>query len=140
MPWPLKHLDIFQEKTEEIAEHGLRLACDATHDISNSKVKLFALGWLAQHVESHMIRNTFVLLAFAVAVSESSLATKFLLESAESFLKDKCGDTLKNAKADHLDGGTGLVKGFQEYFGSALPLVRSLEHVKRNINKEGVKN
>lgn len=86
-----------------------------------------------------MVRNTFVRHAFAVAVSESSVATKFLLASADSFLKDKCGTTSKNAKVAHLDGGTGLVKGFQEYFGSTLPLVRSMEHVKRNINKEGVK-
>ena len=33
------HERILQENKEEIAEQGFRLACDATHDISNSKVK-----------------------------------------------------------------------------------------------------
>ena len=92
------YVRIYQKIKEKIAEHGFRLACDATHDISISKVKLFVLGWLAQHVESHHIRNTFVPLAFAMAPSESSLVTKFLLEGTESFLNDRCGDTLKNAK------------------------------------------
>ena len=37
-----------------------------------------------------------------------------------------------------MDGGDGWVKGLQDHHGSALLLARSLEHVRRNIEKEGV--
>ena len=132
------YMDLLEQQKDAITQHGLRLACDATHEISNSRVKLFALGWLAQYIDGDVIRNTFVPLAFALAPSESSAATVLLLEAADGFVR-KCDVTLKQAKVAHLDGGTGLVKGFQDYFGPSLLLVRSLEHVKRNIKKEGVK-
>ena len=132
------YINIFRRHQGAIQQHGLRLACDATHDVSNSKVKLFALGWLAQYSDG-VIRNTFVPLAFGLAPSESSAATYLLLRSTDGYLQQKFGFTLKDAKVAHLDGGTGLVKGFQDYFGTGLPLARSLEHVKRNIKKEGVK-
>ena len=128
-------VDLLEQQKDAITQHGLRLACDATHEISNSRVKLFALGWLAQYVDGDVIRNTFVPLAFALAPSESSAATVLLLEAADGFVRAKCDVTLKQAKVAHLDGGTGLVKGFQDYFGPSLLLARSLEHVKRNIKK-----
>ncbi|CAE7531912.1 unnamed protein product [Symbiodinium microadriaticum] len=46
---------------------------------------------------------------------------------------------LKAASLAHLDGGLGLVKGFQDFFGADFLLVRSLEHVKRNIRDQGAK-
>ena len=95
------------------------------------------VGW--PNVDGDVIRNTFVPLAFAVAPSETSTATSLLLEAADGFVRAKCNVTLKQAKVAHLDGGTGLVKGFQDYFGPSLLLVRSLEHVTRNIKKEGAK-
>ncbi|CAE7944072.1 swnK, partial [Symbiodinium necroappetens] len=133
------YMDLFEQQKNAITQHGLRLACDATHEISNSKVKRFALGWLAQYVDGDVIRNTFVPLAFAVAPSETSTATLLWLEAVDGFVRAKCDVTLKQAKVAQLDGGTGLVKEFQDYFGPSLLLVRSLEHVKRNIKKEGVK-
>ena len=131
------YINIFRRHQGAIQQHGWRLACDATHDVSNSNVKLFALGWLAQYSDG-VIRNTFVPLAFGLAPSESSAATYLLLRSTDGYLQQKCGFTLKDAKVAHLDGGTGLVKGFQDYFGTGLPLARSLEHVKSNIKKEGI--
>ncbi|CAE7425565.1 unnamed protein product, partial [Symbiodinium sp. CCMP2592] len=133
------YMSVFEEHKTAIRQHGLRLGCDATHEISNSRVKLFALGWLAQHDDEGVIRNTFIPLAFALALSEDSNATELLLQSTDRHLQEACGCTLKEAKVAHLDGGTGLVKGFQDYFGTAVPLARSLQHIKRNIQKEGVK-
>ena len=46
---------------------------------------------------------------------------------------------LKKAICVHLDGGPALMKAFQAFFGQDACIVRSLEHVKRNINKEGSK-
>ena len=130
-------MNLFEQQKDAITQHGLRLACDATHEISNSKVKLFALGWLAKYVDGDVIRNTFVpFLAFAVAPSETSTATLLLLEAVDGFVRAKCDITLKQAKVAHLDGGTGLVKEFQDYFGPSLLLVRSLEHVKRILKKK----
>ena len=39
----------------------------------------------------------------------------------------------------HIDGGLGLVRGFEDFFGPDFSLVRSLEHVKRNIRDQGAK-
>ena len=58
------------------------LTCDATHDISNSKVKLFALGWLVQHVEG-VIRNKFL-----------------------SIVRNQCGDKTVAAKHRALSRGS----------------------------------
>eukprot|EP00439_Symbiodinium_sp_Y106_P006231 s4523_g1.t1 len=43
------YVSLLVEHWETLMEHGLRLACDGTHDISNSRIKLIAVGWLAQH-------------------------------------------------------------------------------------------
>ena len=53
-----------------MGSRAVHLAYDATHDISNSKVKLFGFGWLAQHVDD-VSRITFAPLAFALEPSES---------------------------------------------------------------------
>ena len=69
-----------------------------------------------------LIRSTFVPIAFALAPSESSTATHLLLQTTDGHLQEKWGFTLKYATMVHLDGGTGLVKAFQDCFGPALPL------------------
>ena len=38
------YVSLLVEHWETLMEHGLRLACDGTHDISNSRIKLIAVG------------------------------------------------------------------------------------------------
>ena len=61
-------------KWDCLKQHGLRLACDGTHSISNSGIKMIALGWLAQHVPRKSIENTFFVLAFALSPTNSGPA------------------------------------------------------------------
>ena len=85
------YIKIFRPHQGAIHQHGLRLAGDATHDVSNSQVKLFALGWLAQYSDE-MIRNTFVPLAFGLAPSDGYLQQKsgFTLQDTKVMNK-RCG-------------------------------------------------
>ena len=66
------------------------------------QVKLFALGWLAQHDDGGAIRNTFIPLAFALAPSEDCTATQLLQQSTHAHLQEACGFTLRDAKASRL--------------------------------------
>ena len=127
------------EHWDTLMEHGLCLACDGTHDISNSRIKLIAVGWLAQHVPRQSIETTFVLLGFALSPSENHVAVRMLLESLDARVREHVPDGLRKASVAHLDGGPALVKGFVEFFGQDFQLVRSLGHVKRNIRDQGVK-
>ena len=124
---------------EALKQHGLRLACDGTHNISNSRIKLIALGWLAQHVPHKSIQNTFVLLAFALSPTESGPAVLKLLRSTHAMISQHVREGLNAATLAHIDGGLGLVRGFEDFFGPDFLLVRSLEHVKRNIRDQGTK-
>ena len=133
------YLSLLVEHWETLMEHGLRLACDGTHDISNSRIKLIAVGWLAQHVPRQSIETIFVLLGFALSPSENHVAVRMLLESLDAHVRAHVPDGLRKASVAHLDGGPALVKGFVEFFGQDFQLVRSLEHVKRNIRDQGVK-
>ncbi|CAE6943910.1 unnamed protein product, partial [Symbiodinium sp. CCMP2592] len=135
---PRHYMHLHGQHRETIMQHGLRLGCDATHEISNSKVKLFALGWLAQHDDAGVIRNIFIPLAFALAPSEDGTAAHLLLQSTDGYLKEACGFTLNDAKVAHPDGGTGRIKSSQDCFRIEVPLARSLQHIERNIQKEGV--
>eukprot|EP00439_Symbiodinium_sp_Y106_P021046 s8448_g2.t1 len=56
-------------------------------------------------------------------------------QSTDGHLQEKCGFTVKDATVAHLNRGTSPVQGFQDNFGTALPLARSLEHILRNIQK-----
>ncbi|CAE6943201.1 unnamed protein product [Symbiodinium natans] len=133
------YVSLLVEHWETLMEHGLRLACDGTHDISNSRIKLIAVGWLAQHVPRQSIETTFVLLGFALAPSENHVAVRLLLDSLDAHVREHLGDGLRKASVAHIDGGPALVKAFVDFFGQDFQLVRSLEHVKRNIREQGVK-
>ena len=133
------YVSLLVEHWETLMEHGLRLACDGTHDISNSRIKLIAVGWLAQHMPRQSIETTFVLLGFALSPSENHVAVRMLLESLDAHVREHVPDGLRKASVAHIDGGPALVKGFGEFFGQDFQLVRSLEHVKRNIRDQGVK-
>ena len=122
-----------------LKQHGLRFACDGTHSISNSGIKMIALGWLAQHVPRKTIENTFVLLAFALSPTESGPAVHKLLRSTHRMMLQHVREGLHAAGLAHIDGGLGLVRGFEDFFGPDFSLVRSLEHVKRNIRDQGAK-
>eukprot|EP00439_Symbiodinium_sp_Y106_P083526 s563_g23.t1 len=102
---------------EALKQHGLRLACDGTHNISNSRIKLIALGWLAQHVPHKSIQNTFVLLAFALSPTESGPAVLKLLRSTHAMISQHVREGLNAATLAHIDGGLGLVRGFEDFFG-----------------------
>ena len=85
------------------------------------------------------IETTFVLLGFALSPSENHVAVRMLLESLDAHMREHVPDGLRKASVAHIDGGPALVKGFGEFFGQDFQLVRSLEHVKRNIRDQGVK-
>ena len=134
------YVSLLMEHWDTLMEHGLRLACDGTHDIPNSRIKLIAVGWLAQHVPRQSIETTFVLLGIALSPSgENHVAVRMLLESLDAHVREHVPDGLRKASVAHLDGGPALVKGFVEFFGQDFQLVRSLGHVKRNIRDQGVK-
>ena len=57
----------------------------------------------------------------------------------DAHVREHVPDGLRKASVAHIDGGPALVKGFGEFFGQDFQLVRSLEHVKRNIRDQGVK-
>ena len=71
---------------DSVVQHGLKLARDGTHSVSNSGIKMITLGWLAQHMPRKSIENTFVLLAFALAPTESGPAVLKLLHSTHTMI------------------------------------------------------
>ena len=97
------YVSLLVEHWEILMEHGLRLACDGTHDISNSRIKLIAVGWLAQHVPRQSIETTFVLLGFALSPSENHVAVRMLLESLDAHVRAHVPDGLRKASVAHLD-------------------------------------
>ncbi|CAE7338928.1 unnamed protein product [Symbiodinium sp. CCMP2592] len=82
------YVSLLMEHWETLMEHGLRVACDGTHAISNSGIKLIAVGWLAQHVPRDTVETTFVLLAFALSPSENHVAVRMLLESVDAHVRE----------------------------------------------------
>ena len=114
--------------------HGLRLACDATHDMGLQKWKLIAMGFLGVRRTKAGAWNVSLLpLGFCISKEENAPAVQGLIDSVTNRFRDVHDFDLKARTAfTYLDGGKALKKAFGDSFPEARA-ARCLQHIKKNV-------
>ena len=97
------------------------------------------MGFLGTHFVRTEWRSTFVPISFCVSRGETIPAVNALVGSTiEHIQHNHALDLIEHTVAVYLDGGPALLHAFNNKFPTATT-VRCVEHVKKDITKNGAK-